>query len=248
MQLLDGAAVQLWHCTNSTQICVLELYLAPQATVPIREVQQGTFEREFQLVAIKEPERTVATIKVRATPYTAYQANPPLLNVSLRQTLSMGLALLGAGYQGQGFSIVMTLPGGWTGDHVHACVVVWYKACPCACMGWLSQRGMRAQALVSYEWLMGTADEGSYLGPSRVLINRRRMRGGPKATLEFISQVNHWMLSHDNVWPPSGALPPGVQEPPLSPCHARPCMRLQKHAAFSGCTVWLPERATWLHL
>jgi hypothetical protein len=33
--------------------------------VPIRDVQQGTFEREFQLVDIKEPERTVATIKAR---------------------------------------------------------------------------------------------------------------------------------------------------------------------------------------
>ena len=42
---------------------------------------------------------------------------------------------------------------------------------------------------MSYEHLMGTADEGSYLGPSRVLINKRRLRQGPKGTLEYISQV-----------------------------------------------------------
>ena len=48
---------------------------------------------------------------------------------------------------------------------------------------------------MSYEHLMGTADEGSYLGPSRVLINRRRLRQGPKGTLEYISQVGRRLVS-----------------------------------------------------
>ena len=32
------------------------------------------------------------------------------------------------------------------------------------------------QVVITYEYLRGTRDEGSYLGPSRVLINKRRMR------------------------------------------------------------------------
>ena len=32
------------------------------------------------------------------------------------------------------------------------------------------------QVEVTYEYLRGTKDDGSYLGPSRVLINKRRMR------------------------------------------------------------------------
>lgn len=63
---------------------------------------------------------------------------------------------------------------------------------------------------MSYEYLMGTEDQGSYLGPSRVLINKRRVRQGPKATFEYLSQVNHWMLSHDNVWNPIGGQPQGA--------------------------------------
>lgn len=56
------------------------------------------------------------------------------------------------------------------------------------------------QAEVTYEWLRGTHDDGHYLSPSRLLMNKRKLRsvmGG----LEYISQVNHWMMSHDNVWP-----------------------------------------------
>ncbi|CAL8467040.1 g6576 [Coccomyxa elongata] len=66
-------------------------------------------------------------------------------------------------------------------------------------------------ASVTYEYLRGTKDEGSYLGPSRVLINKRRTRGfkaaGVKSALEYISQQNHWMLSHDNVWNPLSSTP-----------------------------------------
>ncbi len=40
-----------------------------------------------------------------------------------------------------------------------------------------SRRQIVMQASVTYEYLRGTKDEGSYLGPSRVLINKRRMRG-----------------------------------------------------------------------
>jgi hypothetical protein len=98
-----------------------------------------------------------------------------------------------------------------------------------------------AQALVSYEWLMGTADEGSYLGPSRVLINRRRLRGGPKATLEFISQVNHWMLSHDNVWPPAGMQPPGAQRSLLFACALPPTICKGDTA---GCALWVLAHCT----
>ena len=67
-----------------------------------------------------------------------------------------------------------------------------------------------AQAEVSYEYLRGTCDQASYLGPSRVLINKRKRRTGPKATLEYLSQQNHSLLSHDNVWAPTtGASPQG---------------------------------------
>ena len=62
-----------------------------------------------------------------------------------------------------------------------------------------------AQAEVSYEYLRETGDQGSYLGPSRVLINKRKRRSGPKATLEYLSQQNHSLLSHDNVWAPTKA-------------------------------------------
>ncbi|CAK0735032.1 hypothetical protein CVIRNUC_000518 [Coccomyxa viridis] len=60
---------------------------------------------------------------------------------------------------------------------------------------------------VTYEYLRGTKDDGSYLGPSRVLINKRRMRegAGPFGAFNFISQVNHWLLSHDNIWNPMPA-------------------------------------------
>ena len=32
------------------------------------------------------------------------------------------------------------------------------------------------QVAITYEYLRSTRDDGSYLGPSRVLINKRRMR------------------------------------------------------------------------
>ncbi len=32
--------------------------------------------------------------------------------------------------------------------------------------------------------------------------------GGPKSAFEYISQQNHWMLSHDNVWNPLSATAP----------------------------------------
>ena len=39
-----------------------------------------------------------------------------------------------------------------------------------------SMRRCDVQVMITYEYLRGTRDEGSYLGPSRVLINKRRMR------------------------------------------------------------------------
>ncbi|KAK9805362.1 hypothetical protein WJX73_006658 [Symbiochloris irregularis] len=55
-------------------------------------------------------------------------------------------------------------------------------------------------AEVTYKWLRGTRDDGAYLGPSRLVMNKRKMRS-MMAGIEYISQVNHWMMSHDNVWP-----------------------------------------------
>ena len=75
-----------------------------------------------------------------------------------------------------------------------------------------------AQAEVSYEYLRGTSDQGSYLGPSRVLINKRKRRSGPKATLEYLSQQNHSLLSHDNVWSPTGASSQGISWSFSYPC------------------------------
>ncbi|KAK9824108.1 hypothetical protein WJX72_007801 [[Myrmecia] bisecta] len=62
------------------------------------------------------------------------------------------------------------------------------------------------KAEVEYQWLRGTRDEGAYLGASRIFINKRKMRAfmgaGPKSAVEYISQVNHWLLSHDNIYNP----------------------------------------------
>jgi len=87
------------------------------------------------------------------------------------------------------------------------------------------------KAEVSYEYMRGTTDEGNYLTPSRVIINKRKMGSlaglaAASNLVKHISQQNHWLLSHDNVWPPSSTyfgtssskLSLAVQSPaPLSP-------------------------------
>lgn len=40
-------------------------------------------------------------------------------------------------------------------------------------------KGFRMQAEISYDYLRGTTDEGNYLHPSRVMINKRKL--GPLA-------------------------------------------------------------------
>ncbi|KAK2076228.1 hypothetical protein QBZ16_001160 [Prototheca wickerhamii] len=56
----------------------------------------------------------------------------------------------------------------------------------------------------SYRWLRGTRDDGTYTKVNRMLLHRAgriaRQGGSALAALEHMSQVNHSLLSHDNIW------------------------------------------------
>ncbi|GAB4820517.1 hypothetical protein N2152v2_007563 [Parachlorella kessleri] len=72
----------------------------------------------------------------------------------------------------------------------------------------LSEKGAKIgtlKATADYRWLRGTQDDGRHTVVNRLIVNRagrgmrKTMRVG-LAAIELISQVNHWILSHDNVW------------------------------------------------
>ena len=54
----------------------LEDATVAQTTVSIQDIQLGTQECEFQLVDLKDAERTVATIKVRCLLFVAVNGTP----------------------------------------------------------------------------------------------------------------------------------------------------------------------------
>jgi hypothetical protein len=54
---------------------------------------------------------------------------------------------------------------------------------------------------VNYQWLRGTKDFGFFNHRSQVTLNPRKRSDMPRHNIiSHLSNVNHWMLSHDNVW------------------------------------------------
>lgn len=51
---------------------------------------------------------------------------------------------------------------------------------------------------MTYEWKRGTRDTGRHFFTDKITIDMRK-RLGMKVFLH-LSNVNHWLLSHDNVW------------------------------------------------
>eukprot|EP01025_Chloroclados_australasicus_P011072 TRINITY_DN147_c1_g1_i3.p1 TRINITY_DN147_c1_g1~~TRINITY_DN147_c1_g1_i3.p1 ORF type:complete len:802 (+),score=62.20 TRINITY_DN147_c1_g1_i3:219-2624(+) len=55
---------------------------------------------------------------------------------------------------------------------------------------------------IDYKFLRGTKDNGDYNGPERTYIEPRRMRAklNINSGVEYLSNVNHWLMSHDNIF------------------------------------------------
>ena len=51
---------------------------------------------------------------------------------------------------------------------------------------------------VRYEWMRGTADSGQRFYVDKVSIDPRKLKG--LRVVSHMSNVNHWLMSHDNVW------------------------------------------------
>ena len=43
--------------------------------------------------------------------------------------------------------------------------------------------------------------------------------------MAYPMQVNHWMLSHDNIWSPTGMRPPGAASPCSGSGKGVPCLK-----------------------
>lgn len=52
---------------------------------------------------------------------------------------------------------------------------------------------------VDYSWLRGTHDDGKRFRTLSLTVNRRKLKN-LRSVVSHVSNVNHWMLSHDNVW------------------------------------------------
>jgi hypothetical protein len=55
------------------------------------------------------------------------------------------------------------------------------------------------QMEIDYNWLRGTRDDGGRISTTQIRINNRKLPN-PLAVISHVSNVNHWLLSHDNVW------------------------------------------------
>ena len=62
---------------------------------------------------------------------------------------------------------------------------------------------------VNYTWLRGTADNGERSDVDRVTIDARK-KSGVRNLVSNLSNVNHWMMSHDNVWMTLGPQHPAI--------------------------------------
>ncbi|KAL6779212.1 hypothetical protein ACKKBF_B18325 [Auxenochlorella protothecoides x Auxenochlorella symbiontica] len=63
--------------------------------------------------------------------------------------------------------------------------------------------GGRLKVHARYAWLRGTSDDGTYTKVNRLVLHRtsRVVRSAAMtAAVEHLSQVNHSLLSHDNIW------------------------------------------------
>jgi hypothetical protein len=61
----------------------------------------------------------------------------------------------------------------------------------------------KLKVAVQYNWLRGTEDDGTYTKVNRLVLHRTARisrSGAPMAAVEALSQVNHALLSHDNMW------------------------------------------------
>ena len=52
---------------------------------------------------------------------------------------------------------------------------------------------------INYQWLRGTHDNGKRVRTLSLTVNRRKLKN-LRSVVSHVSNVNHWMLSHDNVW------------------------------------------------
>lgn len=52
---------------------------------------------------------------------------------------------------------------------------------------------------IDYNWVRGTRDDGGRISTTQIRINNRKLPS-PMAVISYVSNVNHWLLSHDNVW------------------------------------------------
>ena len=60
-----------------------------------------------------------------------------------------------------------------------------------------------------------------------------------KSPLEYISQVNHWMLSHDNVWPCTSSSSPGMSPRLIASASIfKPHPRIHTHPQTKQAAVW----------
>jgi hypothetical protein len=53
---------------------------------------------------------------------------------------------------------------------------------------------------IEYHWLRGTEDTGYHTHSDKLTMDPRKLKG-LKSIVTHISNVNHWMMSHDNIWP-----------------------------------------------
>jgi hypothetical protein len=58
---------------------------------------------------------------------------------------------------------------------------------------------------VEYKWLRRTIDDGRRVTTDKLTMDPRKLKN-LRTVVSHVSNVNHWMLSHDNIW---AALPTG---------------------------------------
>ena len=73
----------------------------------------------------------------------------------------------------------------------------------------LQDEGGTVVMRVRYHWLRGTRDEGRRTHIDRLTVAPRKLTGR-RSFITHVSNVNHWMMSHDNIWPALGTRHPAV--------------------------------------
>jgi hypothetical protein len=81
---------------------------------------------------------------------------------------------------------------------------------------------------LNHTWLRGTEDTGCHTHNDKLTVDPRKLKS-LKGLVSHISNFNHWMMSHDNIWPVLPSNHPLVSQ-------ARSSMhdpRLQTHSQVS---------------